>query len=86
MASMTADRCASCRGARARSASRRAVAAVGLRACADGDDTALSERQAEIARRGAEVMPFELDATRHRLEPTGTGLVQTVVAHDPQRS
>ena len=48
-----------------------------------GSGSALEERQAEVAERGAEVMPFDLDATTHRFEPTGTGLVQTVVADDP---
>lgn len=44
----------------------------------DGDD-----RRAEVAERGAEVMPFDLDRTTHRFEPTDGGLVQTVVADDP---
>jgi hypothetical protein len=48
-----------------------------------GSDSGLEDRQAEVAERGAEVMPFDLDATTHRFEPTGTGLVQTVVADDP---
>jgi hypothetical protein len=42
-----------------------------------------SDRQDEVARRGAEVMPFDLEATTHHFEPTGDGLVQTVVADDP---
>ena len=42
-----------------------------------------AERQADVAERGAEVMPFDLDATTHRFEPTDDGLVQTVVADDP---
>lgn len=49
-----------------------------LLACGDSAD-----RQAEVAERGAEVMPFDLEATTHRFEPTDTGLVQTVVADDP---
>ena len=52
-----------------------------------GDDGAaddeLAERQEEVAERGAEVMPFDLDATTHRFVPTDDGLVQTVVADDP---
>ena len=40
-------------------------------------------RQEQIATRGAEVMPFDLDATTHVFEPTPTGVVQTVVADDP---
>jgi hypothetical protein len=65
----------------------RAVAAIGLAAtvglAACGDDDGLAARQAEVARRGTEVMPFDLDATTHRFEPTDDGLVQTVTADDP---
>lgn len=64
-----------------------AVVAVGLAgavACGgDGSDDRLADRQDEVADRGADVMPFDLDATTHRFEPTDTGLVQTVVADDP---
>lgn len=56
------------------------VGVAGLAAC--GDD-GQSNRQADVAERGAEVMPFDLDATSHRFEPTDTGLVETVVADDP---
>lgn len=45
----------------------------------DGD----ADRQAEVAARGAEVMPFDLDATTHRFDPLGDGLLQTVVVDDP---
>jgi hypothetical protein len=38
------------------------------------------DRRAEVAERGASVMPFDLDATTHRFEPRTDGLVQTVVA------
>ena len=58
-----------------------AALAVGLSAVAAvacGDD-----RQAEVAERGSEVMPFDLDATTHRFAPSGTGLVETVVVDDP---
>ena len=48
-----------------------------------GDDDDLARRQAEVAERGAGVMPFDLDATTHRFEPNETGVVQTVVADDP---
>ncbi len=55
-----------------------------LGACGgDGDDDATGDRQAEVADRGAEVMPFDLDATTHRFAPVDDGLVQTVVADDP---
>jgi hypothetical protein len=45
-----------------------------------GDD--LADRRAEVARRGAEVMPFDLDATRHTFTKTSTGGVQLVTALD----
>jgi hypothetical protein len=41
-------------------------------------------RQAEVAERGASVMPFDLDRTTHQFTKTDTGGVQTVVADDPQ--
>jgi hypothetical protein len=53
----------------------------GLGACASDDD--LEARQAEVARRGAEVMPFDLDATTHRFTKTDDGGVQVVTADDP---
>jgi hypothetical protein len=40
-------------------------------------------RRAEVAERGAAVMPFDLDATTHRFDARPDGLVQTVVADDP---
>jgi len=40
-------------------------------------------RQAVVARRGATVMPFDLEATTHVFDPTVTGGVQAVVADDP---
>lgn len=52
-----------------------------LAAC--GQDGDADDRQAEVAERGAEVMPFDLDATTHRFEPLDDGLLQTVVADDP---
>lgn len=45
---------------------------------------ASSSRQAEVAQRGASVMPFDLDRTTHQFTKTATGGVQTVVADDPQ--
>lgn len=61
------------------------LSVITLGGCGDGDDAAaLARRQAEVAERGAAVMPFDLDATTHRFEPTATGLVQTVTADDPQ--
>jgi hypothetical protein len=40
-------------------------------------------RQDVVAARGAEVMPFDLDATTHHFEPTADGGTQSVVADDP---
>jgi hypothetical protein len=57
-----------------------AAGLIGLVGCA-GDGTA--DRQAEVAERGAEVMPFDLDATTHVFDKTPTGGVQTVTADDP---
>jgi hypothetical protein len=61
------------------------LAAVTLTGCGEDAD-ALAERQAEVAQRGAEVMRFDLEATTHRFEPTDTGLVQTVIADNPEDS
>lgn len=61
------------------------LAAVTLAGCG-GDADSLAQRQAEVAQRGAEVMPFDLEATTHRFEPTDTGLVQRVTADDPSDS
>jgi hypothetical protein len=46
-----------------------------------GDDQ--SRRQA-VAERGANVMPFSLDATTHVFDATATGGTQRVVADDPR--
>ena len=40
-------------------------------------------RQEEIAEKGAEVMPFDLEKTTHIFDKTETGGVQKVVADDP---
>jgi len=48
-----------------------------------GDDNSLAERQAEVAERGAQVMPFDLDATTHTFTNTSDGGLQVVVADDP---
>ena len=62
-----------------------AVLVVLLGACGGGASPP-AERQEDVARRGAEVMPFDLDATTHRFEPVDDGLVETVVADDPDGS
>ena len=40
-------------------------------------------RQQEVAERGAEVMPFDLDRTTHVFEPSESGGVERVTADDP---
>jgi hypothetical protein len=61
-----------------------AIFAVGCGIDGGGDrDGALAARQAEVAERGAEVMPFDLDATTHSFTKTDDGGVQVVVADDP---
>lgn len=47
-----------------------------------GTDPELEARQAEVARAGAHVMPFDLDRTTHVFEPVEDGGVQTVVSDD----
>ncbi|MFI5484746.1 hypothetical protein [Micromonospora echinaurantiaca] len=68
-----------------------AAATVLSSGCADGappstptPTTVSSSRQADIAQKGASVMPFDLERTTHRFTKTDTGGVQTVVADDPQ--
>lgn len=41
------------------------------------------DRHAEVAARGSQVMPFNLDATTHVFTKTGDGGIQQVVAKDP---
>lgn len=63
-----------------------AVAALGS-GCADDSSTPTPTtpgRQAEVAERGASVMPFDLERTTHRFTKTDTGGVQTVIADDPR--
>ncbi len=50
---------------------------------ASTDLTGATDRQAEVATRGAEVVPFDLEATTHRFRDTPTGGRHTVVADDP---
>jgi hypothetical protein len=42
-----------------------------------------TDRQAQVAERGASVMPFDLERTTHHFTKTETGGVQTVVSDDP---
>lgn len=65
-----------------------AAIALAVPSACGGDDgaddaAALADRQAEVAERGASVMPFDLDATTHVFEPRDDGLVQRVTADDP---
>ena len=43
----------------------------------------IAEQQAQVAERGAEVMPFDLDATTHVFTNTDDGGIQVVTADDP---
>jgi hypothetical protein len=45
--------------------------------------TSLAIRQAEVADRGAEVMPFDLERTTHIFEKLDDGGIQSVRADDP---
>jgi hypothetical protein len=58
------------------------AAALVLAGCADDGDGS-ADRQDDVAERGAQVMPFDLDVTTHRFEPTDNGLIETVVADRP---
>lgn len=42
-----------------------------------------TDRQADVAKRGTAVMPFDLERTTHNFTKTDTGGVQTVTADDP---
>lgn len=59
-----------------------AVSGLLLAACRSGPQ-ATPERQAQVAARGAEVMPFDLDRTRHQFEDLPDGGLQTVTVRDP---
>jgi hypothetical protein len=61
-----------------------AVLAVALFAAACGGGE--TERRAEVASRGAEVMSFDLERTTHVFEKRVDGGVQTVVADNPADS
>jgi hypothetical protein len=58
------------------------IMAASLAACGPRD-TALADRQAEVATRGAEVMPFDLSKTQHVFAKDSSGGVQSVTAKDP---
>jgi hypothetical protein len=76
------------RGARrARHLAAAAVAATvlvtGCAAAADEPPAVSADRRAQVAERGASVMPFDLERTTHRFAKQANGGVQTVVADDP---
>ena len=52
-----------------------AFAGLAFAACGS-DDQALADRQQAVAEAGAEVMPFNLDATTHVFTDTPTGGIQ----------
>jgi len=54
-----------------------------LAAACGGSREASRERRAEVAARGATVMPFDLQQTQHRFEALADGGLQTVTANDP---
>jgi len=49
----------------------------------DTGGTASADRQAEVARNGARVMPFDLTRTTHTFTDTGSGGREVVTAIDP---
>jgi hypothetical protein len=61
------------------------IAAVGGGIVVAGRDNT-AERRAEVAAKGQQVMPFDLDRTTHRFAKTATGGVQTVVADNASDS
>lgn len=60
-----------------------AILAVAVLGASCSADDSLAQRQVEVADRGAEVMPFDLEATTHRFTNTDDGGVQVVTADDP---
>lgn len=65
-----------------------ALLALTLAACAGPDEqqissTATAAWQAQIATRGVEVMPFDLEQTTHVFEKRDDGGLQQVIADDP---
>lgn len=58
------------------------VTVLAFTACGSDDQT-LADRQQAVAEAGADVMPFNLDATTHVFTDTSTGGIQDVIADDP---
>jgi hypothetical protein len=61
-----------------------AVGAAGVAIMVGRDDG--GARQTEVAAKGSQVMPFDLERTTHRFAKTPTGGVQTVIADNPSDS
>ncbi|MGP4101740.1 hypothetical protein [Nonomuraea sp. KM90] len=59
------------------------VAATAYVLVSRGERQALAARQAEIAARSRQVMPFDLERTTHRFAKSATGGEQTVTSDDP---
>lgn len=51
--------------------------------CSSDPDADRNQRQQDVAERGAEVMPFDLDKTSHIFTKKTDGVVQTVLADQP---
>lgn len=60
-----------------------AVASAGYLLASRQSDSPMDTRQAEVADRGAEVMPFDLDRTTHVFTDRPDGGIQTVMADQP---
>jgi hypothetical protein len=58
------------------------IVSVALTSCG-GERPPQTDRQAEVAARGAEVMPFDLSKTQHVFAKDSSGGVQSVTAKDP---
>ena len=60
-----------------------AVAAVAIAVVArGGEHNSAHDRQAAVAKRGSQVMPFDLERSTHRFVKTADGGLQTVVSDD----
>jgi len=58
------------------------VGLVAVVAACDSSGEELARRRADVAERGAQVMPFDLEATTHVFRKTSDGGIQIVVADD----
>jgi len=60
------------------------AAVIVLAACGTSGSDAAARRRAEVAARGATIMPFDQQRTTHVFRSTAAGGVQRVVAKDPR--